>query len=101
VVTDLPNLHDSILNSIHLDWESGDLRVQIEGHDFDLAVLAYSLTSLECPRHHPWGPSFYIKNAILEDGNGSESLTIEMQSGDLIKIEAKRLSFDKTAHNKR
>jgi hypothetical protein len=99
VPTDLPNLHDSILNSIHLDWESGDLRAQIQRDHFDITVVAQSLISLDCPRHKPWDPSIYINSAVLDDGERAQTLTIEMQSGDLIRIEAKHVSLAKTTHN--
>jgi len=41
------------------------------------------------PRHQPWGPSIFVNQLLLSDS----TLTIEMQSGDTLMIEAKEIDL--------
>jgi len=97
------DLHDSILCSIKLDWKNGEVRFELETNEAYVqssrkaVIIGKELTFFECPRKEPWGQSMYINEAKCHkiDSTGqSLYLTIEMQSGDLLKLEAKIISLE-------
>lgn len=91
---DLP-LHDSIVSSINLRW--AEHRVEILLSAFvEKGQMAkpcrlefHGVTNFEAPHAAPWGESASI-NGVSEVARGFE---LEMQSGDVIKIEAAGFSF--------
>ena len=79
------DLHDATLVAMEVGWPEG-------------SVTIHRLRGLECPRMEPCGPSESINTVVaptpLPDGD-SRRLEIEMQSGDVIKVDA--VSFVLTA----
>ncbi|MES2510237.1 MAG: hypothetical protein V4625_09920 [Pseudomonadota bacterium] len=87
---DLP-LHDAVLSAIHISWQAArcDLIVQPVGTTEH--VLAFEgFTVLEFPKEEPWGPSSSI-NVVREPQRGC--FEIELQSGDVLKVQAQQWSY--------
>jgi hypothetical protein len=94
------DLHDAILNSIVVGWgKRAWVRVNLSPNAAyisptrPIVIVASELTLLECPQHNPWGPSDFI-NSVTERTaeDGGQRIEIQMQSGDVIVVEAS--SFD-------
>ena len=89
-------LHDTVLLNAVLNWEAGEVKLGvgawlIQGHRKVNAVIrATGLTLFHLPREHPWGRSFYINHVRGPVSLSNERLRmeIEMQSGDVIVVEA-------------
>lgn len=86
-------LHDATLESLELRWSSGEVVLRVRTGDPThprREVLATAVRRLRCDREMPWGFSASIhevRGPMAADGDISV-LEIEMQSGDLIRIEA-------------
>ena len=90
LVDDYKRLHDSLLLSVHVDWASARLCVEIESEEGVRHTLtAEHLIAVVIPHEEPWGPSDWINRT---DGptpdRGGYRLGIQMQSGDVIEIVA-------------
>jgi hypothetical protein len=86
-------LHDASLESLELHWSSGEviLRILTGAATTPRRVIAASSTyKLECGRKMPWGVSESINEVRGPTPVGDDRfvLEIEMQSGDVIRIEA-------------
>lgn len=85
----IPRFHDAILCNTNVDWQLGSALITLTTAESDKLLSVVGLKSLSCPRFEPWGPSFYVNSTTHITGEtGRQSLEIEMQSGDLIRIEA-------------
>ena len=87
------DLHDATLDGLSLDWKTGVLRfmIRLESHQVThLELQAIELKRLSCPRLNEWGKSSFINEVRgpVVVNEGSIRLEIEMQSGDVIEIEA-------------
>lgn len=92
------DLHDSTLESLELSWSSGEVFVHLQTGDARhprRVLVASEVRRVECSRLMPWGPS-----ASINEVRGptrldavTTALEIEMQSGDLIRIEAIRFEL--------
>lgn len=84
-------LHDATLLGLELLWESGDASLSVRlGSGAITKIALRSATLLECPRRFPWGASVSIhevRGPTRTDG-GSLRVEIEMQSGDVLVLEA-------------
>lgn len=105
-LSDWPDLHDAILNSLDLDWEEGKatLRIQQVGESTPrLLLVASGVTRLTCDRLLPWGKSGFINRALepVLKGDNIELLEVEMQSGDQICIEATSFSLSRVQSEER
>jgi hypothetical protein len=88
------SLHDGTLTKLEVIWESGaaTLYVQTGSNALQSArIKALELRRLDCPRCQPWGLSVSI-NAVrgptMTDDGTAKRLEVEMQSGDVIVLEA-------------
>jgi hypothetical protein len=84
-------LHDARLAAIYVSWEAArcDLRLRPVGLAPHVLVLE-GFTGIELPRRESWGPS----SSVNETRQPAEGLFgIELQSGDLLRIEASHWSF--------
>lgn len=88
------SLHDATLESIELRWSDGELRIRLRtGHAAHprLVVVASGVSHLACGRQMPWGPSVSIHEArgpVRDHDGKSMGLELEMQTGDVIRIDA-------------
>lgn len=95
------DLHDSTLEKIEFNWETGlitiTLRTSIQPFLY-LFIICTGALQITCPRHCPWGMSVSVNKIQKSSSTINKSanrLEIEMQSGDIITIDA--LNFDITA----
>jgi hypothetical protein len=97
---DLADLHDAILESVAIRVDDGTVtlgltRVQFGGAGKQVTLLAREWTSFSCPKHEPWGraTAWRVNEArgpsALE--SGMQHVELEMQSGDVIEIDATRI----------
>ena len=90
------DMHDWSLISIHIDWAESSLKVQLRNNQSeDVALIAEKFKSFHIANNTEWGKSISINQildfSILENGNSR--IIIEIQSGDLFEIEAKKITF--------
>ena len=90
--TTFPELHDVTLIGLSLDWASGTVVVSLlsEGPvPKDIQMECARTASVSCTRQLPWGRSVYVNKVQIAGGDGgAKKIEIEMQSGDVISIEA-------------
>jgi hypothetical protein len=85
------DLHDATLIAMRLKWEDGTCIAEISHGTLGRCVLTFSAVShLTLPRKQDWGRSVSINSFSVPNSGQYE---IEMQSGDLIKIEAAGVMF--------
>ena len=91
-------LHDATLESMELRWSSGEVVLRIRTGDAthpQHVVVASAVRRVGCDRQMPWGFSVSINDVrgpTAADDDASV-LEIEMQSGDLLRIEARAFSL--------
>lgn len=89
-------LHDAVLSSIVLDWHSSscaiNLRAQAQPDQKarSCTIIFQGVRHLAVPHHSPWGPSACINHLRLDGDN----YVIEVQSGDVIVVEADTVRFE-------
>lgn len=81
--------HDATVVTIELQWETGELTIRVRTADGPYTIVATGVRNFICPRAHPWGPS---KSIMEIDEPVDGVLTIRMQSGDDLVIEAANFS---------
>jgi len=89
-------LHDATLEKLSLDWRSGHADVFLRAATGVVILRASGVTNLVCPRLHPWGRSSSVnevRGPLAQ--NGHSILEIEMQSGDVIVIEAASFAVER------
>lgn len=89
----ISQFHDWTLAELHFDWAQARVTVIFEGPQSARSVLVASEVSfLEVPRESPWGNSVSVNTLHIADlvGRVEQSLEIEMQSGDVIRISARK-----------
>ena len=89
-------LHDAVLKELRVDWENRTCTVHVLAfveprHDAAPCQLIWrGLRRLIVPAEYPWGRSIFINRQWIER-NGCYS--IEVQSGDVLAIEADSPEF--------
>jgi hypothetical protein len=96
-------LHDTTLVAIDLLWQSGLLMIELKPSVADVhraEIRALRTRLLKSPRMFPWGPSVSINDVRgpqrTPDG-AALRVDIEMQSGDMIVIEADDIQLKDTS----
>jgi len=94
-INQLP-LHDALIESITINWLEKTVEVKLrafiyKGSDAIPCILKfYDVSDTQIPHNHPWGESQFI-NVV---SGSKESVFIEMQSGDIIRITGSGFNFD-------
>lgn len=90
-MTEHLNLHDGTLVSLSVNWADGACIAEVEHGTLGSCVLTFSTVSyLTLPRKQSWGRSVSINSFSMPS---SGRYQIEMQSGDLIQIEASEMTL--------
>lgn len=95
------SMHDWTLRSIHVDWASGMVKIEVEDSASLIRVVEVKdLLSIAIPKKSPWGKSVSVNEVTygINEMTKKHLMIIEMQSGDLIKVEAGFIS--KVLHEK-
>jgi hypothetical protein len=92
------DLHDATLLALRVDWATATLRIELRTGDQTAPrndIIATGLRNLICDREQPWGPSSSVNEVRgpVELGDGSHRLEVELQSGDVIVVEAGRIEI--------
>jgi hypothetical protein len=84
-------LHDAILRALQLDFAAGTVTVTLARVQsaFEFTLVFSGVAGVNAPRNQPWGPSASV-NALRQPS--TFQYEIEMQSGDVLVIEAKAFS---------
>jgi hypothetical protein len=77
--------HDAVLRHIQVFWEEKRVVIALSKTE----IVASNVRSLIIPMRDSWGPSAHIFTTTgPRDHGGYSSFSIQMQSGDVIEIEA-------------
>lgn len=91
-------LHDAVLGRVIVDWDAGTATLTLdscEDPSRKIDVKAEGLRALLLPRREPWGQGGVTSINDMRQSptsDGGVHLDIEMQSGDHIEVEARRIS---------
>ena len=87
-------LHDASLTSIELVWEARTcvIHLSLAGADFgrNVSLVWHGVTQFAMSAEQPWGPSTAVNDARSVADDTDE---IEMQSGDVLRIQAAGLTL--------
>ena len=89
-------MHDWTLVSILTEWSDSTVIVQLrDRHSAPRNLTAHGIRGLSVRQEQTWGPSVSILacEPAIATGDGLYRLTIELQSGDRIDIEAERFDL--------
>jgi len=91
-------MHDWTLYSITVDWDRGTATFSLSWAGRPFALIAHDVRQLDIPRRFDWGPSVSVNKARGPESieGGLSCFSIEMQSGDTIKIIAARIDLPAT-----
>ena len=90
-ITENPNLHDATLVAVRVNWANGTCIVEVDHGTWGICLLTFSAMShLTLPRKQSWGRSV-SRNSLSIPKSGRYE--IEVQSGDLIVIEASAMTL--------
>jgi hypothetical protein len=78
------DLHDAVLRRLSVDWEAGVLSMDVRATRGDLTIQATGLRKLSVVWAFPGAQSKPIDRVDV----GHEKLSIEMQGGGHIRVEA-------------
>ena len=91
LITENVNLHDATLVAVRVNWADGTCIVEVDRGTLGICLLTFSATShLTLPRKQSWGRSVSINSFCMPSSGRYE---IEVQSGDLIIIEASEMTL--------
>ena len=86
------DLHDATLVAVHMAWADGTCVMTVRHGQLSDCMLTFTgVLNLVLPHNQPWGPSQSI-NSISQRIKGHYE--IEMQSGDVLMIEAGDVRLD-------
>lgn len=83
------DFHDATLRRLPCDWAAARVSIELTTADRDVVIEATGLSRLEVNHREEWGPSVSV-NTVLRRNH---RLDIEMQSGDMITVEALRFTL--------
>lgn len=89
-------MHDWVLLSVLYEWKTARVTLSLKWRADGLMLLvADGVSNVRIPQLKPWGPSVSINKVRgpTEEAAGRHRLEIEMQTGDLIEIEAASFAF--------
>lgn len=88
--TAFPDMHDWTLLAADYDWPSARVTMRFRTAVGDTTLVASEVADLHIPQRRSWGRSASVNGADLLVGTGqdAQTLRIEMQSGDVVTIEA-------------
>ena len=89
------SMHDWTLESIDVDWHHAVVKMRLNGPISASTVIARNFSEIVVPRQNAWGPSDSVNSVRGPEFRSAnmQSLEIEMQSGDLIRVVAETISI--------
>ena len=92
-------MHDWVSMSIAVDWGLGQAVILVKGPSSTAQEIhADEILEIVINRLEPWGPSESINEVSgpAVAGDGSQTLEIEMQSGDVLTLRARSIRLWQT-----
>ena len=92
-------MHDWSLVTLLLEWTEDKITITLKnGTSAEVHLVANGLAELKVPKREEWGESVSINevDGPITLSNGNSYLSIEIQSGDKIELEAESISLPKT-----
>ena len=89
----IPRFHDAVLETCTIHWEEGRVSVQLTADIGKVVLTAEGMTDFACPHRFPWGPSDSVNEVRLSATAEGRCLEIEMQSGDVLQLSCRTLSW--------
>ncbi len=88
-------MHDWALTDLTFNWETACVTIRLSWDSVSRTVTADGVSELLIPRANEWGPSVSVNKVSEVETlpSGLKQLLIEMQSGDIIRIVAKRFAL--------
>ena len=87
----MTNMHDWTLVSVFVDWLNNTVNMTFKNVIKEEQIIVNGFTELRIPKRGEWGASVSVNDVtgptLLKNGN--YFLSLEIQSGDQIEIEAK------------
>lgn len=84
-------LHDAVLTTITVDWAKSEASIRLKlcaTPSRECTVVAQGLRTISCTHRKPWGDSASVNTTSFMQVGAIRRITIEMQSGDTITIDA-------------
>ena len=90
-------MHDWTLLSVLFEWNSGRVTISFKSHAGMEVLIAHSVVDLHVSQLNEWGPSVSVNEVRgpFTTTTALQSLEIEMQSGDVLKVTAKSFEMPK------
>lgn len=101
LITDkLNKLHDDIFTKVVIDWKKASVELYFKICAYPnepkigetRVILLENFNSFSITRKNEWGESIYVNEADITISNNLYHLEIEIQSGDLIIVEAENVT---------
>ena len=92
-------MHDWTFVSLLIDWIKGNVTLIFKDHrSEEVRWVGEKFVELRISRREEWGESFSVNqvNEPVKLNNGNYQLSIEIQSGDVIEIEAQSFFIPKS-----
>ncbi|ELR64426.1 hypothetical protein C942_02449 [Photobacterium marinum] len=89
-------MHDWTLVTLVFDWLKGIATITFKNsYSQEVTLIAEGVAELKIPKREDWGESASVNKVDIPTAldNGNFYLQIEIQSGDKIEFEAKKISF--------
>ncbi|UZW62454.1 hypothetical protein [Lysobacter enzymogenes] len=86
------NMHDWVLLKIEIEWSKGELVIGlVDAGSTPVEIKASGMRAFHLERGHAWGESSSLYEAIgpVEVDAGFSRMSLMMQSGDALIVEAK------------
>ena len=90
-MNELEKFHDATFLGCELDWSSGELVVRLKIHTGEKNFHCQAVKDFSITRQEEWGPSVSVNSVSISDNDNLMELTIEIQSGDLLKCRCEKV----------
>lgn len=96
-------MHDWSIKNIHVSWKERRAVLDLVKYQGAPKLICEGVTNIKIPMVFDWGPTdcinetapyLDVKDGILNVENWEGKLSIEMQTGDVIEIEAKTITLE-------
>jgi hypothetical protein len=85
------SLHDATLQEFRCEWETSQCVLEFRTSRGNKRLVFEGVTDVSIPHKNPWGPSVSLNETRMSRDAIYE---IEMQSGDVIRINARAWRLD-------
>ena len=86
-------MHDWVISTFKVDWDKSEIDITFKTSSGVRHILATDFVEINIPKKNEWGPSasVYKVDSPVQLKNKNAKISIQMQSGDTITIEARQI----------